>query len=99
LNLDEAIALHLSKVLEIANGRIHGPGGAAELLDVNPSTLRWRLDKLGIKYGRLKKHAEPLRQRTCPSKTVPLAIRVLQNINTQNKVYPKWRLHGLIDTK
>ncbi len=101
LNLDEAIALHLSKVLEIANGRIHGPGGAAELLGVNPSTLRWRLDKLGIKHGRLKKRPEPLRQRTCPSKTVPIAMRVLRNINIQNKerVFPKWRLQGLIDTK
>ncbi|MGO9015030.1 MAG: sigma 54-interacting transcriptional regulator [Dissulfurispiraceae bacterium] len=57
LKLDEATALHLSKVLKITNGRIHGPGGAAELLGVNPSTLRWRLDRLGIKYGRLKKHA------------------------------------------
>jgi hydrogenase-4 transcriptional activator len=55
LKLDEATALHLSKVLKITNGRIHGPGGAAELLDVNPSTLRWRLDRLGIKHGRLKK--------------------------------------------
>ncbi len=55
LKLDEAVALHLSKVLKITNGRIHGPGGAAELLGVNPSTLRWRLDRLGIQYGRLKK--------------------------------------------
>ncbi len=55
LKLDEATALHLSKVLKITNGRIHGRGGAAELLGVNPSTLRWRLDRLGIKYGRLKK--------------------------------------------
>lgn len=26
---------------------IHGPGGAAELLGVNPGTLRYRLKKLG----------------------------------------------------
>lgn len=55
LKLDDAIAQHLSDVLKMTNGRIHGPGGAAELLDINPSTLRWRLDKLGIKYGRPKK--------------------------------------------
>jgi hypothetical protein len=27
-------------------------GGAAELLGMNPNTLRWRLDKLGIRYRR-----------------------------------------------
>jgi transcriptional regulator with GAF, ATPase, and Fis domain len=49
-NLDEAMATHISEVLRIANGKIHGPGGAAELLGMNPNTLRWRLDKLGISY-------------------------------------------------
>jgi transcriptional regulator with GAF, ATPase, and Fis domain len=52
LKLDEVIAAHLGAVLKMANGRIHGPGGAAELLGINPSTLRWRLDRLGIPYGR-----------------------------------------------
>ncbi|MEW6429526.1 MAG: sigma 54-interacting transcriptional regulator [Thermodesulfobacteriota bacterium] len=52
LKLDEAIAAHLNRVLGIAKGKIHGPGGAAELLGVNPNTLRWRLDKLGISYRR-----------------------------------------------
>jgi hypothetical protein len=27
-------------------------GGAAELLGMNPNTLRWRLDKLGIRNRR-----------------------------------------------
>ena len=52
LNLDEAMSLHISKVLKMAKGKVHGPGGAAELLDINPSTLRARMNKLGIKYGR-----------------------------------------------
>ena len=52
LNLDEAMFLHISKVLEMAKGKVHGPGGAAELLGINPSTLRARMNKLGIKYGR-----------------------------------------------
>lgn len=52
VKLDEAMAAHISGVLELAGGKIHGPGGAAELLGVNPNTLRWRLDKLGIGYRR-----------------------------------------------
>ncbi|MHB1349266.1 MAG: sigma-54 interaction domain-containing protein [Desulfobulbaceae bacterium] len=52
LKLDEAMATHIREVLNIAKGKIHGPGGAAELLGVNPNTLRWRLDKLGIIYRR-----------------------------------------------
>jgi hydrogenase-4 transcriptional activator len=52
LRLDEVVALHMSKVLHMTKGKIHGPGGAAELLGLNPSTLRWRMDRLGIKYGR-----------------------------------------------
>jgi len=31
------------------NWVIHGKKGAAELLGINPSTLRSRMDKLGIK--------------------------------------------------
>jgi DNA-binding NtrC family response regulator len=52
LNLDEAMAVHMRAVLNLAKGKIHGPGGAAELLGMNPNTLRWRLDKLGICYRR-----------------------------------------------
>lgn len=52
LKLDEAVAMHLCSVLEMTRGKIHGAGGAAELLGINSSTLRFRLDKLGIKYRR-----------------------------------------------
>jgi transcriptional regulator with GAF, ATPase, and Fis domain len=51
-NLDETIAHHISRVLQITNGRINGPDGAARLLGVNPSTLRNRMKKLHIDYGR-----------------------------------------------
>lgn len=51
-NLDEVISRHMSHVLRIANGKINGPEGAAALLGVNPSTLRNRMQKLGIRYGR-----------------------------------------------
>ena len=52
LTLDEAMAAHISEAVKKAKGKIHGPGGAAELLGMNPNTLRWRLDKLGISYRR-----------------------------------------------
>jgi DNA-binding NtrC family response regulator len=52
LNLDEANAVHITEVLKLAKGKIDGPGGAAELLGINPSTLRSRLAKLGIDYRR-----------------------------------------------
>ena len=57
LRLEEAIAAHISEVLRLTNGKIHGPGGAAELLGVNPNTLRWRINKLGISYLREKREA------------------------------------------
>lgn len=52
LNLDEAMSLHIGKILKLTKGKVHGPGGAAELLGINPNTLRARMNKLGIKYGR-----------------------------------------------
>jgi len=50
--LDEINALHIERVLKLAKGKIHGPGGAAELLGIHPNTLRKRMDKLGISYRR-----------------------------------------------
>jgi len=52
LKLDDAMAAHISHVLKLSKGKIHGPGGAAELLDMNPNTLRWRINKLGIIHRR-----------------------------------------------
>ena len=51
-NLDEVISRHIRRALSKVKGKIHGPGGAAELLGINPSTLRNRMDKLGIDYRR-----------------------------------------------
>jgi len=53
--LDEAMALHIRNALEVAMGRVNGPEGAAALLGVHPNTLRNRMNKLGISYGRRKK--------------------------------------------
>ena len=50
--LDDVIAAHIRKALKQSAGKIHGPGGAADILGVNPNTLRHRMDKLGITYGK-----------------------------------------------
>jgi DNA-binding NtrC family response regulator len=52
LNLDEAMSCHIRRVLEMTGGRVHGKGGAADILGINPSTLRNRMNRLGIPYGR-----------------------------------------------
>ena len=49
-DLDSVVTKHIRQVLTKANGKIHGPGGAAELLGINASTLRNRMNKLGINY-------------------------------------------------
>jgi len=46
---DENERDHLMKALEKCNGKIFGPGGAAELLGLNVSTLNSKLRKLNIK--------------------------------------------------
>jgi formate hydrogenlyase transcriptional activator len=48
LTLDENERVHIRRALAVAGGRIHGPQGAASLLGINPSTLRSRMQKLGI---------------------------------------------------
>ncbi|MDO6431135.1 sigma 54-interacting response regulator [Flavitalea sp. BT771] len=40
---------HIISVLKKCNGRIWGPGAAAEILNINPSTLKSKMKKLGIK--------------------------------------------------
>ncbi len=40
---------HIQKALQETGWRIEGPNGAARLLGMNPSTLRARMNKLGIK--------------------------------------------------
>lgn len=52
LLLDEAMKAHIQDVLQMAHGKVQGEKGAAALLGINPSTLRNRMKKLGIPYGR-----------------------------------------------
>ena len=49
LTLDEAQRLHIIKILKKCNWKIDGSDGAAQLLEIKPSTLRDRMKKLGIK--------------------------------------------------
>jgi formate hydrogenlyase transcriptional activator len=48
VTLDEHERTTIRRALLASAGRIHGPGGAAELLGVNGSTLRSRMQKLGV---------------------------------------------------
>ena len=39
---------HIVAMLRKTRGVVEGPNGAAQLLDMNPSTVRFRMKKLGI---------------------------------------------------
>jgi len=49
VTLEEVERRHIRKILDSTGNRIKGPGGAAELLAVKPSTLYSRMSKLGMK--------------------------------------------------
>ncbi len=51
-NLDRLISNHIKSVVKRTNGKVHGPKGAAEILGLNPSTLRNKMKKYDIKHGR-----------------------------------------------
>jgi transcriptional regulator with GAF, ATPase, and Fis domain len=57
VTLDENERVHIRRALAAAGGKIHGPQGAAQILGINPSTLRSRMQKLGIEkqtsWGRM----------------------------------------------
>jgi transcriptional regulator with GAF, ATPase, and Fis domain len=57
-HLDAVVSRHIRHVLSKAKGRVNGPEGAAARLGVNPSTLRNRMKKLGIIYGRKRSWRE-----------------------------------------
>ena len=48
LTLNEAMKLHITKALVHCRGRVEGPFGAAQLLAINPNTLRSKMKSLGI---------------------------------------------------
>lgn len=55
LGLDSAMAEHIRKVLKQAGGKVEGKGGAAELLGINPRTLRHRMKRLNVPFGKAAK--------------------------------------------
>ena len=59
-SLDSAISRHIARALEMTGGKVGGQHGAARFLKMNPSTLRKKMKKLGIPFGR---KAKPPRKR------------------------------------
>ncbi|MBX3438188.1 MAG: sigma-54-dependent Fis family transcriptional regulator, partial [Planctomycetaceae bacterium] len=53
--LDEAMQAHIERALARTGGRIEGKGGAADLLAINPHTLRARMRKLRITWSDFRK--------------------------------------------
>jgi len=53
-SLAEVERLYIIHVLDETNWKIEGEGGASEILQLNPSTLRSKMQKLGIKRPALK---------------------------------------------
>lgn len=56
-SLDELHSQYFRALLQSCHGQINGPGGAAEKAGLNGSTLRFRLRKLGIEFGRTAPHS------------------------------------------
>jgi len=52
LELDAAMSRHIHYVLDSCNGRVEGEKGAAKMLNIHPSTLRKRMKKLKIPFGK-----------------------------------------------
>jgi len=48
-DLDSALQQHIEETLRYTRGRIYGKGGAAEILQVKPSTLQSKIKRLGIR--------------------------------------------------
>jgi formate hydrogenlyase transcriptional activator len=57
--LEEVERAYITKVLERTLWRVGGRGGAAEILGLNPNTLRSRMRKLGLRRPDAILDAEP----------------------------------------
>jgi transcriptional regulator with PAS, ATPase and Fis domain len=52
LLVNPLVSKHIQFVLDMTNGKINGKNGAAELLGLNASTLRQKMRKMNIPFGR-----------------------------------------------
>jgi len=55
LSINRILARHIQNVLKLTGGKVHGQGGAAQLLEMSPSTLIRKMKSLGIPFGRKAK--------------------------------------------
>jgi transcriptional regulator with GAF, ATPase, and Fis domain len=53
-SLDDALRGHIEAALARCHGRIEGPFGAARALGLNPNTLRSRMRRIGIPWGKFR---------------------------------------------
>ncbi len=53
--LDDAVRTHIETALSMCSGRIEGRGGAAQLLGLNPHTLRGKMRKLRIDWNAFRR--------------------------------------------
>lgn len=49
--LEDMVLDHMRNVLQATRWRVRGPGGAAEILGVKPTTLEARMKKMGLRRG------------------------------------------------
>jgi len=52
LSLDQVIKTHIQDVMKLSKGKVEGPNGAADYLQIHPSTLRAKMRKFNIPHGK-----------------------------------------------
>jgi transcriptional regulator with GAF, ATPase, and Fis domain len=52
--MEEMEREHILSILKMCKGKIFGPGGAAEILNIPSTTLNSKIKKLGIKFEFVK---------------------------------------------
>ena len=63
ITLADAERRHIESVLAHTGGVVEGADGAARILDMHPNTLRSRMKKLGIVFGRYEIRSHSARRR------------------------------------
>ena len=58
ITMNQMMCRHITHILKLTKGRIEGRGGAAEILDTKPSTLRAKMKKLGIKITKIPENTD-----------------------------------------